>query len=87
MQYYFPLLVAKDIKTFDSLQTNKQQLISDTKSSFETISDERIHIYYESMEKSYNIKYDIQGINNVSVTLHPEKNVICLLYTSPSPRD
>ena len=76
LQYYFPLLISKNIDSIEKLQTNKQSLISDTKSVFETISDERINIFYEIMNKPLNINYDLQGITKVSITLHPERNQI-----------
>ena len=76
LQYYFPLLISKNIDSIEKLQTNKQSLISDTKQTFETISDERINIFYEIMNKPFNVNYDLQGITKVSITLHPERNII-----------
>ena len=76
LQYYFPLLITKNVDSSTSLQEKKQSLISETKNMFETITDERINIFYEIMNKEYDIKYDMKGITKVSVTLHPEKKVI-----------
>ena len=76
MQYYFPLLSKKDIFSLDELENQKQDLISETKKNFESISDLKIETLYKIHNTETNVQYIEKGITNIVTTLHPLSKTI-----------
>ena len=74
LQHYYPQLISKEVSTIEELEEKKEDLIKNTKTTFENISDERINFYYELMEKEFSIKYEKNGIRKLNLTLHPERS-------------
>ena len=76
LQYYYPQLMAKEVYSIEQLDDKKEDLIKNTKSIFENVSDERIDFYYELMQKDLPIQYEKNGIIKLNLTLHPEKSTV-----------
>ncbi len=76
IEMYYPFLFNKNVFSLSDLNSNKINLITDSKNKFEKISDEQIDTLYKiSNEQEFNINYLNKGITEVSLIFHPETKV------------
>ena len=76
IEMYYPFLFNKSVFSLSDLNSNKINLITDSKNKFEKISDEQIDTLYKiSNEQTSNINYLNKGIYEISLTFHPETKV------------
>ncbi len=69
---YFPFLFNKNIYSLSTLTEQKQQLLDDSKKSFQNVSFDKINVFYDILNEDIQVPYLSQGITDVYLTLHPQ---------------
>ena len=92
-QTYFPLLREQRIYSLDDLVSQKNSLVKKTTARISDydVTNKRVQLFYDVYNlTNRTIRYIHRGIRKIYFAITPEtsnRTNLCLLYTSPSPRD